>query len=109
MESRLLNSIGYCKTHRPDERGFVYVMVCEGFVKIGVATNIEDRLTTLQIGNPFEIKIIKAWRTTDPGQLEDRLHAILERYRVRGEWFKIPEEELEKLISYKYPGWYRKD
>lgn len=61
-----------------------------GPIKIGVAVNVEKRLQSLQVGNPYELTVLvkidcqsraKAYET------ENKLHRIYARKRMRGEWF----------------------
>lgn len=57
-----------------------------GPIKIGVAKDVEARLRDLQVGNPFELRVVG--QIPNAGQaLERRLHSLLERHRIRGEWF----------------------
>lgn len=73
-----------------------------GMFKIGSCTNLDDRLSILQTGNPRELRIIGTWRSFNAGELERRLHRRLKTKRVRGEWFELTEtdiSDLNKLIS----------
>ena len=71
-----------------------------GHVKIGITIfqRVQWRLSCLQTGNPFEIKIgfVQECEITDGRSIEERAHRALREYRVRGEWFKVP---LEKAIT----------
>lgn len=53
------------------------------FVKIGVAVNLDQRLRTLQIGNPRPLGIVCLL----PVDLETVLHNLFGKRHVRGEWF----------------------
>lgn len=78
--------------------GHVYVIQCNEFVKIGFASDFASRLNAMQIGNPYKLKLLKIFPTMTPEAMEDRIHAELEQYRERGEWFKLPPEVLAELI-----------
>src|SRR4029077_19026965 len=71
----------------------IYVIKALGtdFVKVGVTRGeaIGRRLSTLQIGCPFELSIIALadW----PDQAERQLHIYLELLLERGEWFREGE------------------
>ena len=71
----------------------IYVIKALGtdFVKVGVTRGeaIGRRLSTLQIGCPFELSIVALadW----PDQVERQLHIYLEPLRERGEWFREGE------------------
>lgn len=70
----------------------------DGPIKIGFTGDPcpETRLGSLQVGCPWEIDLIgsAAGDLTD----EHRLHARLEPYRMRGEWFS-PHEKVLKAIE----------
>lgn len=73
----------------------------DGFYKIGRSINPEERLSTAETWSPYELTMetqIKSHikRETD-GSLETALHRYYENYHVKGEWFKLPEEEVESL------------
>lgn len=62
-------------------------VVAEGFdaVKIGIATKPEERLSTLQVGNPRPLTLIAATPATLA--LERFIHERLHEDRITGEWF----------------------
>lgn len=84
-----------------DERitGFIYFVQGEngGPIKIGYATDVADRIISLQTGYPDNLKLLLAF----PGnhQYEKQLHKQFSKFQLRGEWFK-PEDELLKQIKY---------
>ena len=43
----------------------VYLISTNGIVKIGIATNIKNRLSSLQVSCPFPLKLLKTWKCTD--------------------------------------------
>jgi hypothetical protein len=67
---------------------FVYFVRCvDDLVKIGVAGDVNDRLSALQVGCPYELKL---WGTLRGGpRAEQALHAAFAYYRFRGEWFSM--------------------
>ena len=73
---------------------FVYLIKCinkDGFIKIGVARNVQSRLETMQTGCPYELKILASIKCMSKGQaygIERSLHYLFGRDRVRGEWFR---------------------
>lgn len=78
--------------------GFLYVLECNGFIKIGVTENVTLRVATLQTGNPYPIELLCKWHTSDPYDEERFWHNHLKQYRVRGEWFKLPDEIVADMI-----------
>jgi hypothetical protein len=71
----------------PERVSRVYFMQARdgGPIKIGYSVDVEARRALLQIGNPDELVVIA---TVPGGAREERaIHRVLERTRVRGEWF----------------------
>lgn len=58
-----------------------------GAVKIGRTSNIERRLTELQVGSPYEIRCVLL--LPNQGKLEKILHKRMQNHQLRiaGEWF----------------------
>ncbi len=79
--------------------GSVYFVQCNEFVKIGFAYDPVSRMCNMQIGNPYKLKLLKVIQSMTPEQLEQEIHGKIEAYRVRGEWFKLPQDVLDALLS----------
>lgn len=77
--------------------GTIYILESNNFYKIGITTNLEKRLKTLQVGNPFTIKVITSHRFKRTYLVEQFLHGLLSRYRKNGEWFDLDTEQLVKV------------
>lgn len=77
---------------------FVYFIECQGFIKIGLANNLGTRLSNLQIGCPFDQTLIASFRVHDTAEIEAELHNLFDKYRARGEWFRLPPDTV-KLIA----------
>lgn len=67
----------------------VYFISDGEFVKIGYTTadDAEQRLKSLQTGNPKKLKLLKS--VPGDSQTERKCHQSLARYRVSGEWFQL--------------------
>jgi hypothetical protein len=77
----------------------VYLVSGNGYVKIGKATNVRRRLSSLQTSSPFPLKLLKTWTCNDAVEKENMLHAKYKKYRHKGEWFLLPDEILTELIA----------
>lgn len=63
---------------------------CDGPIKIGYSNNnVYERLISLQIGNPNELKLIEEIPGTR--RVEKKLHKRFSNERIRGEWFEYSE------------------
>ncbi len=61
-----------------------------GLVKIGISTNVQARLATLQTSSPFPLRLVFEAGCDDAMMAEQEAHAALARYRMAGEWFDVP-------------------
>ena len=83
--------------------GFVYLIEQNvGEVKIGKAVTPHKRLSELQMANPNRLRIWKAIPAEDRAELEASLHFRFASYRIRGEWFRPPVEEMRRLENVSY-------
>ncbi len=87
---------------RSTERGgIVYLLECQGYYKIGRTANpdVSARLSSIQTGNPFWITLVDSAVVPNCCEVERELHKRFDAYRVRGEWFKLPDEALTDVRS----------
>ena len=77
---------------------FVYIIKCGGYFKIGVASDLPRRLSSIRCSNPFPIALYGARITSKPKKIESEIHRRLNKYHIHGEWFKVPKEELHSLM-----------
>jgi len=72
--------------------GYVYLMKSgDDKYKIGIAKNLTLRLAQLQTGNPEILQLIHSFPSSNAKDSETRLHNKYAEYRVRNEWFLLPE------------------
>jgi hypothetical protein len=85
-----------------------------GAFKVGVSKNPIKRLSQLQTGSPFKLKIILILE--GKSRLEKRLHDQLRSFRLgnfKGEWFSydgfasLPDWIYEKLDLEEIDNWWR--
>lgn len=75
-------------------------------IKIGVARNVTYRLSQLQIGNPRKLEELFSALCPNKHfaqQVEFRVHTMLHRNRLIGEWFDCPMEEARWRIEDSIP------
>lgn len=87
---------------------FVYFIKAYGecpLIKIGRSKTPEKRMSQLQIGCPFKLKMIGFMKCRDDSHaksVEKLAHNIFYKQRRRGEWFKLSEAhraQIESLIK----------
>ena len=78
------------------ERGYIYLLKCGGFYKIGITQNLEKRLKSYYVTeNPFKIEIIFQKIIDNPEEAEKELSNKFQNKRFRGEWFKLNKEDVQ--------------
>lgn len=80
--------------------GYVYLLRCEQYYKIGIAKDVVKRTIGSQTGNPFEVKIIDTFLSLDKNADEKILHRLMSEYWHRGEWFEIPKTMIGKKSNW---------
>ena len=87
-------------------RQFVYVIKnpLNETVKIGVAHDVEKRISQLQTGAGVELELIyQSMVCSNAFSIERDVHAHFEQYRTFGEWFKVsPTEVIDYLENQRY-------
>lgn len=85
-----------------DGQEFVYLIgIVPGpqlpYVKIGYSSDVWDRLTQLQGGNPYELRVLSFF----PGgkETEGAIHCALAAHRVRGEWFDLGSDPIRMFTD----------
>lgn len=79
--------------------GYIYVIRCQQYFKIGQTEKPKDRLSSVQINNPFPVKLVLTLWTEDMDATEDQLHSRFSAYHERGEWFLLPIDAVVWLMS----------
>jgi len=82
---------------------YVYVIQAGeyGPVKIGFTANPFARLSELQTGNPFPLRVVAAEFIGDrrsASELESIIHNKLSEFRLKGEWFAF-NEQVREFVS----------
>ena len=111
---RLSNIPGFIKISKPKiihedipdlgPDGSVYLIVNEvwpGWIKVGESSDPDRRLKNYQTGDPFRnYTLVDSFWFKDRKLAEKGIHSILktEGYESEGEWFKIKESIVKKLI-----------
>ena len=77
----------------------VYVINAIGttYHKIGVTTDIDSRLSAMQVSSPLELKVLLLKPSNNAVELELYLHTLFSSKRVRGEWFDLTADDFHML------------
>lgn len=89
------------RSNHPEEEtaGVVYFLRREdGLTKIGYTRHRDSRYSRLREEHgPLEI--LAELPGDQPHALEAEMHEDFAQYRIEGEWFKLPDEEVELVIQ----------
>ncbi|MBI3879761.1 MAG: GIY-YIG nuclease family protein [Verrucomicrobia bacterium] len=84
------------KIYRPLQS--VYLIEGNNFFKIGIALDVLRRLRSMRTSTPFELTVVKVWKSTRASEVERLLHEKFKDHRVRGEWFQLPKAKIDELL-----------
>src|SRR2546422_5578185 len=79
---------------------FVYLIESTtGLSKIGYASNLTNRLATLQVGSPVQLTMTAFCKMPDREAklVEKDLHLLFREQRHHGEWFQLDSVQLESV------------
>lgn len=74
----------------------LYIISCQHFCKIGVANDVQLRLSQLATGNPFPMEVLAVFEYKNAVTVEKALHQKFSSVRVKGEWFSLTENQAEE-------------
>lgn len=89
---------------RANVSGWIYLVKCGEFHKIGVTQNIKQRLEDFRTSNPHPIELLKSWKYEPWSmvrKIEKLLHLHYKPHHHHREWFKLPEAEVARLCAAK--------
>lgn len=72
--------------------------------KLGFSRDPDRRVKELQTGNPLELTVEYRLPIRVRNRAEKNLHDLFPADRIRGEWFKIPDNSQEFLLLQKVFG-----
>lgn len=89
-------------------QGYVYFVACaepecrkaHPFIKIGQTIKLKNRLSTLQIGSPVELKFVGFIRWDEPKQLEYYFHQAFNKAWLYGEWYRLSDDIIKAIRQY---------
>jgi hypothetical protein len=81
--------------------GCVYLVGSKeyGLYKIGYSKNDDPtkRIRSVAQGAPFHIELLKFWVAENPKRLEAALHRYFRSRKVKGEWFRLKQKDLDRV------------
>lgn len=77
----------------------IYAISGQQYIKIGIAENVDSRLSTLRTSSPFPLTLLKSWQSANAKSVERRLHEKFAKFRHSGEWFILPPDILDAFLK----------
>jgi len=75
----------------------IYFITDGTYTKVGYSSDIQKRLSTLQVGNARELRINHSCEGSR--YREDFIQQRLKDKRVRGEWYDITDEDIKDVLE----------
>lgn len=88
------------RRRRITQSSLVYVILQDEFYKIGKTSNWQRRLEHYKTHSAIPFNVILVVECADASTVEAYLHARFAAHRVRGEWFKLGEGDVEWLREF---------
>lgn len=86
--------------------GYIYLMRLdkpdhEGYYpcKIGKSKDVPTRQRQIGLVLPYEVELVHFVAVNDMVQAETFLHEVYAPYRMRGEWFRLPQEGIDQFCQ----------
>jgi hypothetical protein len=110
------------KSDTPPAPSFLYVIGSEepNAIKIGISKDVSARLKAIETSSGKQLKVVRSWdctgvciirqskkkqeRCIGASAFEAVLHPRFSKYRIKGEWFRLPDKDLSKLVNFKNPA-----
>lgn len=96
------------------DRAFVYLIAHEkdgraiSPVKVGIATDVQTRLSSVQVGNPYLLMLVEAWdyvKMLTARRFEEKFHRSHDDKNLMGEWFDIEPAYARGVLNEWHRDW----
>jgi hypothetical protein len=89
------------RVQKSDKWQYVYIVEMETteYIKIGVASNIQKRLSSMQSSSPFKMLLLGCIKKEDAYKYEAKVHEKYKQFRVREEWFMKEHINIDKVLG----------
>jgi hypothetical protein len=86
---------------------YVYFIKAGDAIKVGIATDINSRMVSVQVGNPHKIKLLHSISTSEQHarEIESQIHGLFHKTNLNGEWFQANQFMIDFITHIKEYGW----
>ena len=78
---------------------FLYLVKCEQYTKIGIASDLKKRLGSIQGSTPFTIELLHSSIFDKAVIVEKYLHNKYSKFQKHLEWFLLTEEQISDIVE----------
>ncbi len=81
--------------------GYVYLVrqVGTAYCKIGISIRPDSRLVQIDYSVPFQVEMLHTILVPSMKESEDIWHDLFKSYRLKGEWFNLPDDAITLFCS----------
>jgi hypothetical protein len=76
---------------------FIGLQELPSYVKIGKTSDVQKRANEIGTNIPFEVLILHTFQSNCPSETEYLLHKYFQQRRIRREWFRLRQSNIEML------------
>jgi len=81
------------------EKGYLYLIECNNYYKIGITQNIEQRLLQFKTFIPMDVELIfkEKFNYIYKSKIERELHKEFKHKHYKGEWYNLNKRDIDKI------------
>lgn len=78
--------------------GYIYLIKCGPYFKIGRTNKVERRMVQLGVQMPHPLEVVWTKQVSDMHRAERYLHDMFAHKRMNGEWFDLTAADIEAIL-----------
>jgi hypothetical protein len=84
---------------RLNARGYIYLLKCGEYFKIGKSQRLRQRLDHFQTVYPHHLEVVVTARVAGVDAIERQLHQQYQAKRHKGEWFTLAQQDVTDIVE----------
>lgn len=95
---KIINNFNMLQKINHDQ--YIYIIKGMEYYKIGKSKNVDRRLKEFKVAIPYKIELYSKISVSDMDDAEKALHTKYENNRIEGEWFKLDNTSINKMLEF---------
>lgn len=83
----------------PEMKVYLLRIYDTNYFKVGISSDVEQRLAALNTATPFMIEVVETYAQTNARETELQIHRMLADMHVRREWFHGDPDEIMRIFA----------